>query len=38
MAGKENLVRIPIKKGALEGDLQLPPGAKGIVIFAASER
>ncbi len=34
-AAKENLVRIPIKgKGELEGDLQIPPGAKGIVVFA----
>jgi putative phosphoribosyl transferase len=32
---KENLVHIPIgKKGSLEGDLQVPSGAKGIVIFA----
>ncbi len=34
MASKENLVRIPIKKGMLEGDLQIPHEAKGIVIFA----
>ncbi len=34
MASKENLVKIPLQKGTLEGDLRLPPGAKGIVIFA----
>jgi putative phosphoribosyl transferase len=31
---KENLIRIPIKKGTLEGDLQIPSEAKGLVIFA----
>lgn len=32
---KENLVRIPISsKDSLEGDLQIPLGAKGIVLFA----
>lgn len=32
---KENLIRVSIgKKGALEGDLQIPLGAKGIVVFA----
>jgi pimeloyl-ACP methyl ester carboxylesterase len=32
---KENLVRIPVnKKEELEGDLQIPAGAKGLVLFA----
>ncbi len=31
---KENLVHIAIKKGVLEGDLQIPPEAKGLVLFA----
>ena len=31
---KENLIYIPVKKGTLEGDLQIPPAAKGIVLFA----
>lgn len=32
---KENLIRIPVAgKGELEGDLQIPAGAKGVVIFA----
>jgi putative phosphoribosyl transferase len=31
---KENLVYIPVQKGTLEGDLQIPPAAKGIVLFA----
>jgi putative phosphoribosyl transferase len=32
---KENLVSIPIHKTrVLEGDLQIPPGAKGLVVFA----
>ncbi|MBS0603835.1 MAG: alpha/beta hydrolase [Verrucomicrobia bacterium] len=32
---KENLIRVPVKgKGDLEGDLQIPMGAKGIVVFA----
>lgn len=32
---KENLISVPIgKKGILEGDLQIPLEAKGIVIFA----
>lgn len=32
---KENLIQIPIDKGVvLEGDLQIPQGAKGVVIFA----
>ncbi len=31
----EHLIQIPIsKKGSLEGDLQIPQGAKGIVLFA----
>lgn len=31
----ENLVRIPVKgKGELEGDLQLSPSVKGLVVFA----
>lgn len=34
-ATNENLVYIPLKgKGQLEGDLQIPKGAKGIVVFA----
>lgn len=31
---KENLIQIPVKKGTLEGDLQISPTAKGIVLFA----
>ena len=32
---KENAVYIPIgSKKELEGDLQIPEGAKGVVIFA----
>lgn len=31
---KENLVHIPTKKGTLEGDLQIPANAKGLVLFA----
>jgi putative phosphoribosyl transferase len=32
---QENLIHIPVgKKKILEGDLQIPPGAKGVVIFA----
>jgi pimeloyl-ACP methyl ester carboxylesterase len=32
---KENLISVPLAGGgALEGDLQIPPGAKGVVIFA----
>lgn len=31
---QENLIHISIKKGELEGDLQIPSGAKGIVLFA----
>jgi pimeloyl-ACP methyl ester carboxylesterase len=31
---EENLVHIPVKKGSLEGDLQIPSGAKGLVVFA----
>jgi putative phosphoribosyl transferase len=35
MTAKENLIRISVKgKSELEGDLQIPEGAKGIVIFA----
>jgi len=30
----ENLVKIPTKKADLEGDLQLPADAKGLVLFA----
>lgn len=30
----ENLIRIPVKKGNLEGDLQIPSDAKGLVVFA----
>src|SRR6267154_4557455 len=31
---EENLIHIPVKKGSLEGDLQIPSGAKGLVVFA----
>ena len=32
---KENLIRVPLgKTGALEGDLQIPSQAKGVVVFA----
>jgi putative phosphoribosyl transferase len=30
----ENLISIPVQKGSLEGDLQIPSGAKGLVVFA----
>lgn len=30
----ENLIHIPVKEGVLEGDLQIPPDAKGLVVFA----
>jgi putative phosphoribosyl transferase len=34
MAAEETLVRIPAEAAMLEGDLVVPPGARGIVLFA----
>src|SRR5688572_20349821 len=34
VTGEEELVRIPVGPATLEGDLVVPPGARGIVLFA----